>query len=86
MEAYYKVSILNLIVKGETFDLKANNVSSTIQREIQTKESRLMEMQVPAGVEAEAGLLKVNWHSALIEAWQTRQVGKLEEVIGQTFE
>lgn len=30
IEAYYKVSILNLIVKGETFDLKAGNVSSTV--------------------------------------------------------
>ena len=66
--------------------MKAGNVSSTVQREIQNRESRLMEMQVPAGVESAEGMLKVNWHSALVDAWQTRQVGKLEEAIGQTYE
>ena len=86
IEAYYKVSILNLIVHGETFDMKAGNVSSSIQREIQNRESRLMEMQVPAGVEGIDGMPRVNWHAALVDAWQTRQVQNLEEVIGQNFE
>ena len=82
IEAYYKISILNLIVHGESFDMKAGNVSNTVQREIQNRESRLMEMQVPAGVEATDGIMRVNWHSALVEAWQTRQVRNLEEAIG----
>ena len=38
LEAYYKVTLLNLIVHGQAFDVKAANVGASIQKEIQTRE------------------------------------------------
>ena len=35
IEAHFKITLLNLIVHGETFDMKAANVSSVLQRELQ---------------------------------------------------
>ena len=87
LESYYKLTILNLIVHGETFDMKAGNVSGVIQREIQSRESRLMEtMQAPVTGLPGKDALSTDWHSSLIDAWQTRKVSNVEEVIGQYFE
>ena len=86
IEAYYKLTLLNLIVNGETYDLKAGNVSSVILREIQMREARLLEtMQAPT---AQPGIVvsSEKWHSDLIDAWQTLKVDQVEECIGRNFE
>ena len=86
IEAYFKLTLLNLIVHGETFDMKAGNVSSVIQREIQMREARLLEtMQAPSSVPGMV-VSSDSWHSALVDAWQTSKVDNVEEVIGQNFE
>ena len=65
--------------------MKAGNVSSVIQREIQMREARQLEtMQAPS----QPGMVMSSdkWHSDLIDAWQTSKVDQVEEVIGQNFE
>ena len=62
------MTLLNLIVNGETYDLKAGNVSNVILREIQMKEARQLEtMQIPG----QTGITVSNdkWHSDLIDSW-----------------
>ena len=43
LEAYQRVTLLNLIVHGEAFDPKTANVGGVIQKEIQMRENRSLE-------------------------------------------
>jgi len=66
--------------------MKAGNVSSVVQREIQMIEARLLEtMQAPS---TQPGMVMSSdkWHSDLIDAWTTSKVDMVEEAIGHNFE
>ena len=84
IEAYFKITLLFLIVKGETFDMKQGGVSSVLVRELQMREARVLEtLQAPsAGINMGGD----KWHSDLTTAWETADLENVDQVIAANME
>ena len=90
VDAYQRISLLNLIVFGEQFQPKVNGVGAVIYRYIEQEENRRKQegqsMQDDSWME-EAGAIGINlespnkWHADLINAWESNTPLKMEEAI-----
>ena len=58
LEAYYRITLLNLIVHGQAFDIKTANVGGSIQKEIQMRENRNLESMQFAAFQGDEN----SWH------------------------
>ena len=95
-DAYLRVTILNLIVHGQSFDAKKNNVAETVQRYISQEEARkdnllgLQGMQDAAWQEELVGMEAIEmpnqWHTDLIDGWSAQLPSKIEEAIAKNLD
>ena len=96
MDAYVRITLLHLIVHGQSFNAKKAGVGTVVQRKIEQEENRRMQEDGMSGLQdgawmEESGIMLANenpnkWHCDLINAWETNNVEKMDEAIAGNYE
>lgn len=83
IDAYQRISLLNLIVHGQTFNAKASGVGTVISRHIELEENARVQQEGLQSIQDGAMMDEVGaaggalfeipnkWHRELINAWET---------------
>ena len=96
MDAYVRISLLHLIVHGQSFNAKKAGVGTVVARKIEQEENRRMQEDGMSGLQdgawmEESGIMLAQenpnkWHCDLINAWETNNVEKMDEAIAANFD
>ena len=96
MDAYVRISLLHLIVHGQSFNAKKAGVGTVVSRKIEQEENRRMQEDGMSGLQdgawmEESVIMLANenpnkWHCDLINAWETNNVDKMDEAIAGNYE